>query len=383
MDPRNLEHQIAQSLKEYGFQFSQEWSIKTASQQRIYLDFYINFPIRAFVEIKQAGPKNLTHGMIERAANFIQSVYSHFNGQILPIIVADKKANQRLQQLIADTPVLFIDLMQDNPSAGHLVARSIRNSVVHLQNPVVEKYFSHRDPGFDFNVSKTELPALQEKVGERLRHVVASFRPLLSKEQYTTLEEEISQFHKEVEAKHYTPAALRVGRTVEYIFYALSIEWEVKINKTTIETVNALRNLFNELEKQLIDYINAETEEKDNLRSKLEKQKNIILRKINALMSKVDEQQINEKTQPLNVQSLVRDIKKKFKENKQILDEVNLIIENDLISNILKKRNQAAHANTSGVRQEFERSDLNAMIDDLCTILFHLCNIASLVQKFR
>ena len=383
MDPINLEYQIAQSLREYGFRFSQEWSIKTASEQRIYLDFYINFPIRAFVEIKQSGRKNLTDGMIERWANFIQSVYSQFKGQILPIFVADREVNGRLQELMGDTPVLCITLAQDDPSAGKLVARSIFNSVVRLQDPVVKKVFSHHDPEFDFDVSKTELARLPEKVGERLGHVLASFRPLLRKEHYTTLEEEISQFHKEVEAKHYTPAALTIGRTLEHIFYALCINWEVEVNKRAIKTINSLRQLFREIEKDLIDNINPLPEDKSNIIFKLEDKKEIILRKIDNLIENFDQQKITKERDPMNLNSLARDIRNTFKENVEIYNEANEIINHDLVDKVLRKRNKAAHADISGVREEFELSDINVLIDDLCTILYHLCNIASLVQKSK
>ena len=84
---------------------------------------------------------------------------------------------------------------------------------------------------------------------------------------------------------------------------------------------------------------------------------------------------------PINIYSILSDIKKHYKGDIDILEEVNLLDKEGLIRKVMKKRNSAAHADTSGNRREFNKEDLEDMINDMRSLLFRLCNIASIIQK--
>ena len=85
----------------------------------------------------------------------------------------------------------------------------------------------------------------------------------------------------------------------------------------------------------------------------------------------------------VNIKSILRDIKKKFGRYTEIREELDKLINEDLIDNLLDKRNRAAHADTSGRRIEFDRSELENMVSGLRTVLFHLVNIAENVRKIE
>ena len=104
---------------------------------------------------------------------------------------------------------------------------------------------------------------------------------------------------------------------------------------------------------------------------------------MNDFIHNIDDYQIEEKDFPIVLYSLLSDINRHFKSNLNIVDEIELIQKKGLIRKIMKRRNIAAHANTSGERRELTEEEVNEMIENLRAILFHLCNVASIAQNLK
>jgi hypothetical protein len=79
---------------------------------------------------------------------------------------------------------------------------------------------------------------------------------------------------------------------------------------------------------------------------------------------------------PLNVESIVRDIRKQFGRRNKVLNAVNAIINEGILRKILDVRNDAAHASTSGVRRELSKEEIDAALELLRTALFLFSNVA-------
>jgi len=61
---------------------------------------------------------------------------------------------------------------------------------------------------------------------------------------------------------------------------------------------------------------------------------------------------------PVNVESILRDIRKQFGRHEKVRNAVNAIINSEITRKILESRNAAAHASTSGARRELTRNDI-------------------------
>ena len=54
--------------------------------------------------------------------------------------------------------------------------------------------------------------------------------------------EEIKELHQEMKSQHYISAALRVGRTLEFISCALGRSWGVEINQRELKIINDMND---------------------------------------------------------------------------------------------------------------------------------------------
>tara|TARA_Y100001968_G_scaffold174121_1_gene159541 strand:+ start:643 stop:1692 length:1050 start_codon:yes stop_codon:yes gene_type:complete len=343
-------------------------------KRRMCLDFYIHYPTRSFIEVK-------VHGDAYGCLSQIQRYFNYFKGEVVPILVAPKNIIYDLQEINSDEfPICLIEIDPEDPGAGAKVAKDISNRIIHKNFPFDQVGIWQED--FEFEKSKKDIEKSQEKIG-KLDNVLLSFKPLIEIDNFKILEDEISYFNMEYEIGHLTAAALRLGRTLEFIFYALARSWGVNINKLTIKKIQILRELFSNLEKQIINYHIVEDIDKSHYQNILREKSQKIMKKMNNLILDIDDNKIKEVDVPLNLPSILSDMKKHFKDQESIIQEFNLIEKEKLLRKILNKRNLAAHADTSGKRQEFEEEELLNMVENLREILFHLCNIASIAQKLK
>ena len=84
---------------------------------------------------------------------------------------------------------------------------------------------------------------------------------------------------------------------------------------------------------------------------------------------------------PVNVESILRDIRKQFGRNNKVLDAINNIIDKNIVRKSLDARNNAAHASTNGVRRELSKNDIDNAVELLRTALFLFGNVAFAVAE--
>jgi hypothetical protein len=77
--------------------------------------------------------------------------------------------------------------------------------------------------------------------------VLASLKSVLNPDQFQVLEHELSAFSEEYRHEHYTACALRIGRTIEHVVYALARSWGVNVNRATLQVLSGLDNSFEQL----------------------------------------------------------------------------------------------------------------------------------------
>jgi hypothetical protein len=219
------------------------------------------------------------------------------------------------------------------------------------------------------------------KVGD-LNNVVSSLAKLVNRDEFEVLNTEISEFYAEIESEHYTAGALRIGRTLESVIYVLARAWEVPVNKVTVKIIEDLQDGLNKLSNLLIEYGNSEGGEKVRTKQNVENQSDRLLAKVSKAARDIDEEHdLTDSIVPINIDSLLRDIKKKFGCHEAIREELEVLISKNLVSDLLKQRNRAAHADTSGNSIEFTKSEIEKMIANIREILFRLVNIAANIKE--
>jgi hypothetical protein len=175
---------------------------------------------------------------------------------------------------------------------------------------------------------------------------------------------------------------LRVGRTLEHVIYALARDWGVNINRTTLEVLSSLDTSFNQLSRVVVAYASTDGEEKIKRRKAVREQAENISAKLIGLVADLDCKMTPEATAiPINVESIVRDIKKQFARRAKVLKTMNTIINENVVRNILDVRNDAAHASTNGQRREISKEEIDAVVDYLRRALLLFGNVAFAVAE--
>ncbi len=77
----------------------------------------------------------------------------------------------------------------------------------------------------------------------------------------------------------------------------------------------------------------------------------------------------------VNVESIIRDIRKQYGRHGKVLKAVETIINAKLIRRILDVRNDAAHASTSGLRRELTKGEIDAAVEQLRSALSQFGNV--------
>lgn len=377
---RSLEDGVSKSLDEFGFSYVLEFKVPRSSAEKIWhLDFYISFPVRAFIEVKQGRHQQLP---LEKTVILFKELYFCFNKAIVPILVTSFPLSDDEKMLFQDLPVHFISYEADDESCGRKIATEIRNKVFHDMHPynLFPKLYEKFEQKDDF-LLEIHSGEFARKVGP-LSDVLISLRPIMSIEQFRTLEDEIAAVHAELEANHFTTGALRVGRTFEFVVYTIATSWGVSVDRLTVKLIDDLRNSVQKFESVLIEYLQSEDEVKKSFKKKVQKSTQELVSKINSIGFEMDDEHSVEETNvPVNIHAILSGAKKKFGRYENIREELDCLTKDGLVKKILSYRNDAAHADTSGLRREISKDELEEMIEVLGQILFRLVNISAHVSN--
>ena len=379
---KSLEDGVSKSLNEFGFSYVREFRVPLSKPGKEFrLDFYINFPVRAFIEVKQGKDPLL---FLERMARSFYQLYICFNRAVVPILVTSFPLSDNEKTLFQDSPVHFITYEADGENCGRKIATAISNKVFNGGYPYnfFPKLYEKFEQKDDF-LLKIRSGEFARKVG-MLDDVLISLRPIMSKEKFQTLEDEIAAVNAELETNHFTTGALRVGRTFEFVVYTIATSWGVTVNREAIKLIDDLKNSVKEFESVLIDYLHSKDDAKKDFKKKVTKSSNNLVSKVNSIGFKLDEEHFVEETNgPVNIPAILSSAKKKFGEYKNIREEFDQLNRDRLVRKILDYRNKAAHADYSGERREFSKDDLGKMIQLLRKIVFRFNNISVHVSNIR
>jgi hypothetical protein len=360
----DLERLVANSLALHGVQAVTQFRVRSAGGFNVELDLYITSPQRAFVEIKSG------HINFERTRKFMDAAYGAFEGQVVPFLVVVGSRGKRVDDYFADSAVEVIEV--EDSSSIQQVASIISSRL----------YSSGSSADVLALLKPEDLSDRLDDTGP-LADVLINFRTRINPDDFDVLRMEAREFVKEYTSGHYTTAVLCVGRTLEFVIYTLAKSWGVPINKRTIKLLDDLEGNFNSLCKVVIDYAYADNaDQKSMLRSTVKKSMADFSRRINEATSDVyfDHDPI-ETEYPVNIQSILRDVKKKHSQITVVRQELEKISQQGMTTELLAMRNRAAHANTTGKRIDFSKQDVEKLIEILRSLFFSLGTVADAIAK--
>jgi hypothetical protein len=373
MPPPNLTaQQFEQCLREElaaaGVQTVQEFAIELEDGSRIRADLYISSPQRALVEVKVLADEN-SHRHIEKARSQLATMRQSFDEQTIGFMVLLNQSQKTIKITFQEDWLVVVDV--SGADAAATAAASIKRILY-------ENIPSDRLSTLGQNEFFNEIPG-----AGRLSNVLVNFRARIDAGAFHVLTQEAESFFKEYRSGHYTASALCIGRMVEFSVYTLANAWLVPIDKSTIAIINSLEDRFKELTKSIVQYAHIDDEiirEKDL--TALKKKIVSFSALVNDLSIKIhDPQEVIETTYKINVESILRDIKRRYKYIETVGNEIDILLSDSSIRQLLDKRNRAAHADMSGTRTEFKMQDIDDMIEKLRTVFLRLGNIADAISR--
>jgi hypothetical protein len=207
-----------------------------------------------------------------------------------------------------------------------------------------------------------------------------TYEGLLTSEDRSVLRHELEQLRSEWKHQHFTAAALRVGRSIEYVVYSACRSWDVPVREPVLAALKRLEDRFDEMRRALMNYsANSHVGKK-----KVLEKAHAINGDVLVIISDIDEA-INRVQEgpapPRNVHSMLNDIRKKY----GMLQDVREAIEKQdkPISRLLELRNAAAHASVDGQPREVSAEDLKRMVDLLNVALNELAKCGLAIQAYK
>jgi hypothetical protein len=363
-----FERQLVDALSEVGIQVVPGFRVKTGDNRWFQTDIYISSPQRAVVEIKSLGLRS-ARMVLSQARSQMEAVRKAFEDQVICIVVLF--GSEQPKDITAEEAD-WLEIVAAPGEDGALVAaRTIRDR---LFGPIPADRLAM--------LSSEQLADSLPGTGP-LADVLVNFRTRIPDEAFQVLRLEGENFFREYASGHYTTSALCVGRMLEFVVYTLAKAWNVPISKRTIKLLEDLEGKFNALSKSIVEYAYAESaSEKEKAEGILRKEVanfNASLAESTMLLHR-DHEKIDT-DYPINILSILRDIRKRFARIETVRKEVDVLAKGSLIADVQSMRNRAAHADTSGTRTEYDQADIDSMLENLRAILFHLGNIADAIDR--
>ncbi len=369
---------LADELVELGVLAQQEFKVP-ANDRKHTLDLYIKSPKRAFIEIVYLQPSmhHQHHDVLKRRVVMFSKVLQLFKGAISPFLITFGELSQNNKKIFNGLNVKFLQPESQAANGKDTItkeyatycAQKIRNTLVHSE--------VQEESGID-------LKYLSEPLSNTgaFEDILVSFRPLMEKDQFDVMLNEIMEFNSEYESAHYSSAALCIGRTLEFVVYTLAQSWNIKVDKLTVKIIEDLKNSFDQVSAHLINYVHSEEPDKKDKRKMVFKKCEEHSRKVIGLLSQLDEKHDLTNTDvPINIQSILRDVKSQYSRIQEVREELDELINGKLLTSLMKLRNKAAHADTSGIPKKFNKIEMDGMAADLRRVLFQLSNISSVIKN--
>jgi hypothetical protein len=369
----SVEQNLIAELNNLNIKCVSEFKLGAGKGEEFRADLMITFPTRAIVEVKNFFNENTNNATMEKLLTTFDAINRRYFGT-LDFFVIDLSGNMDTS-LVLEEKIKVIHVPKGEQDIALYCAKEIEKKIFKSYPLGTKK--SSLNP-----VSKTDYFDLFNINISKFEQVLISLRAYIEPEEYKMVVSEVSELNSEITSNHYTSAALRIGRTVEYIVYTLALAWDVKINRLSSSIVDDLEQSNIQLKKLIIDYFYSSEEEKTKRKKNLKQKCQQLSNKIITLGFEIDSlDEPKETNQPINLQTIIRDIKRKYAHIKEAREIIDSILDDGSLQVLLQMRNSAAHARILDNHQDIDSKKIDLMIGHLQFIIFNLVSLAAIIQK--
>ena len=160
--------------------------------------------------------------------------------------------------------------------------------------------------------------------------------------------------------------------------------WGIKTSVTSTVRLDKLDSNYKSLREKLITFYSGEyssNEELKKAKNSLSKAIGHVQAPLNEISINLDEDEVYSTEKPISVRALLNYVRKEKIQQEDVRNAIEDLDNSKLIDKTYDARNQAAHANHSGLKKDFNKEDVKLMAEDLKEILFKLSNInATIIQ---
>lgn len=368
-----FEKNLITELNELNIKCVAEFKLGAGKGEEFRADLMITFPTRALIEVKSFSNREIAN----KSVNELLAIFNNIN----------RRYFGTLEFFLIDlTGELDISTVSAEKLTVIKVLKNERNAALYCAKEICGKIFKPTSSGtksISINqISKTAYFDLFNINVSEFEKVLISLGAYIKPKEYKMVVSEVSELNSEITSNHFTSAALRIGRTLEYIMYTLALAWDVKINRLSSSIVDDLEQSNAQLKKLIIDYFYSSKEEKIKRKKNLKDKCQELSNKIITVGFDIDGlEEPKETNHPINLQTIIRDIKRKYAHIKEAREIIDNILNDGSLRILLQMRNSAAHARILDAHQDIDRNSIDLMIDHLRLIIFNLVNLAAIIQE--
>jgi DNA modification methylase len=357
----NIERELAHDLLDYGVVAIPNFRLPGLNS--ISFDFYLPQPPRGIVEIKSRVSEKLIETINDIATKVHNGLGS--SAKIYLVIIGENASSETIRQLVK-AGIIIIQANSSKEAAKKLAIDF---------KPYYNREASHLLGATSFIPDRDEFSPEFMAMG-------ITFEGLLKPNEYKVLLHEWSRLRAEWQHKHFTSAALRVGRCMEYFIYSVCRSWDVPVKEPVLLALKKLDDRFEELRSALLEYSSIDTADSP-AKKNIKRHVGEISKQLIEIVSDIEDSATRhheDKPPPRNVQAMLKDIKKKY----GMIPEVRATIDNmrTPVSELLRRRNSAAHASIDGDPQEVTDIELLDMVNIFNSVTNDLAKCGLAIKQY-
>ncbi len=227
-----------------------------------------------------------------------------------------------------------------------------------------------------------------QEVVDQTRDILEVFADL-APESYAALDHELRFLVEEYRRGHHTACALRGGRSLEFVVYELSRLWNIQIHDGAYGQLQLLQERLDRAGDLLGDYQVSEGEVNLRMRREVREAFRELSRMATDLAIDFDEEAPSRAEAPLTaprtVPTLIKKILKRYGHLEGVPQDLVPLIakgsDGGVIRRVLQVRNQAAHADVTGGKQEADEATVRKLMGDIMLVMLKLSNVHQAIHR--
>lgn len=367
-----FEKQLALRLLDHGIVAVSEFQLPGGKYR---FDFFLPAPPFGIIEVKRVktGPlaaSGVTSSLVAQLRQYATSL--GLGARLYGVVLGGKPAD--IADLSSDGVVLCFAEDNDVGSVADTIAADFQAHAVQLGAEPMPHGLAEA------------LIADTDDISATLSKLALNLDCLFLADGRDVLEHELTRLRDEIGHDHYTAAALRVGRSVEFIIYAACRSWSVPVREPLLLGLKKLDDSYRRLKNALITYasVGDEGHRRRQAKSGYLKQTNGIQDVLNQIMLDLDEHilpQNDDRKSPINPRALLTDIRMRYGSIQGVPEAIAKC--DKPLEDLIDLRNSAAHASLDGQPREVARHELKGMIELASLVLFNLSKCGTAIELDR